>query len=143
MTILGHRMAREGVEFKYRGLVDACHPCSLRKVCHQLDEGRVYQVTRVRDVRHKADACGVFEGDVVVADVEEVPPIASIPRASARGTGTRWNFIECEHPCSYKRYCQQDALRDGERVEIVERLGPPDRCPKGLDLMLARLRPQR
>lgn len=141
VTILGDKLAVEGQEFEYRGKVDKCYRCDLMRVCHQLEEGRWYRVTNVRDTTHPEEVCGVFDGDVRVVDVEEVAPLGSIPTGATRGTSTRWGYIECDYACPYKRFCQADALNDGERVEIKEEMGPAEPCAKGLDLTIARLRP--
>lgn len=142
VTIIGDKIAQEGRQFEYHGKVDACYTCDLQKVCHQLDEGAWYEITDVRDVTHPEEACGVFDGQVRVVEAEKVPPVASIPETATRGTGTEWSHIECEHPCRFKRFCQADALEDGQPVEIVDVEGDAEPCAKGLDLVLARLRPR-
>lgn len=142
MTVVGRALARVGTEFQYTGKVRDCYGCKLERVCHAqaLEERAWYRVTRLRGVRHPASVCGVFDGDVEVVEVEPVSPIGSVPTQATRGTGTRWAFIECEHVCPFKRYCQSDALTDGALVEIGETLGRAEPCKKGLDLTLARLR---
>lgn len=142
VTIVQDAFAQEGREFQYRGKVDACYGCELETVCHQLEEDAWYRVTDVRDKTHPEEVCGVFEGDVRVVDVERVAPIASIPAAATRGTGTAWSFIECGYACPYKRFCQADALEDGQKVTIEETLAEAEPCAKGLDLVLARLEPR-
>jgi uncharacterized protein (UPF0179 family) len=136
VTVIGHRLAREGRVFRYDGYQPECDPCPLTDVCHQLDEGRFYEVTEVRDTTH-SDVCTVFDGDVQVVEVEERPLKMNIPASATRGTAKGHDWEPCGVPCPYKQHCDPPGLERGDEVELVDVDDEPVVCKVGRDLRLA------
>ncbi len=140
LTVVGERLAREGATFRYEGWLPACEGCKVRKVCHQLEEGRHYAVTEVRDVKH--DVCDVFDGLVQVVEVEEAPIPLNVPASALRGTGRDHAWDPCGVPCPYKEHCDPPGLEAGTNVRFVDvEEDEAVDCKVGRDLRLARVEP--
>jgi uncharacterized protein (UPF0179 family) len=142
LTIVGEKLARPGLAFRYQGETDeGCAACKLRGVCHGgLKPNREYRIKAVRPVTH--DVCHVFEGKVQVVEVEEKPlPVrVAIPAAATRGTGVANRFEECGAACLYKALCNPAALPPGVTAQI-ERVEGEVPCLVGRKLRFALVRP--
>ncbi len=121
ITLIGEKLAKKGLEFQYIGPLMECRDCKLKNVCFNLDEGKWYRVTKVRDKEHK---CKVHEGNkVVTVEVEEIPvPIAVDANTVVEGETIIYKRIK------YRDYdCNGDyhlfhpvGLRDGMKIKIVK-----------------------
>ena len=122
ITLIGKAMAKEGLEFQYMGPLFECKDCKLKNVCFNLDEGKWYRITKVRDKEHK---CKVHDGEkVVTVEVEEIPvPIAINAKTLIEGESVEYRRINCrEYECSEDDYelCHPVGLRDGMKIKIVK-----------------------
>jgi uncharacterized protein (UPF0179 family) len=120
ITVVGKAYAHEGYEFVYVGVNEACTPCAIYKVCHNLVLGRRYKVISTRDLIHE---CDVHEGN---AQTVEVVPALLAARivlhqniTSARNT----SFVHqppCNERCEYFFECHAPGLLKGQRYIIRE-----------------------
>lgn len=142
LTVVGEKLAKPGLKFRYAGETDpGCPACKLYKLCHgSLKKERDYVVKSVRDVKH--DVCHVFEGRVQVVELEEKPlPVkVIIPAAATRGTGVSKKWDECGASCLLKQYCNAPALTEGVTA-AVEKVEGDVPCLVGRKLKFAWVRP--
>jgi len=138
ITLVAKNLAKVGFKFIHEGEAEECSKCPLRKVCiEKLSKKRIYEVVRVRRRRHQ---CPVH-GEVVVVEVTYSSIDAVIERKYAiEGIIVKYNPIDCEENCIYRRLCQPEGLIKGDKVKIEKLLGDID-CPRGLRLVKAQLYP--
>ncbi len=120
ITLIGKSLAQEGLEFQYRGPLLECRSCKLKNVCFNLDEGKWYRITKVRDKEHD---CKVHEsGKVVTVEVEEIPvPIVIAAKNVVEGETIVYKPINCkEYSCEYYQLCHPIGLREGFKIKIVK-----------------------
>jgi len=133
ITLIGKDLAEEGLEFQYLGPLLECRTCKLKNVCFNLDEGKWYRVTKVRDKEHD---CKVHdEGKVVTVEVEEIPvPLIVQAKNVVEGETITFKPISCrEYDCEYYDICHPLGLRDGTKVKIIKVEGDI-KCSKKKDL---------
>ena len=129
ITLVGKKMAKEGVEFVYLGINDICRSCRLKTVCSNLQEGRTYRIVKIRDKTHE---CPLHEEGVVVVEVEKLPIEVNIKKEEAEATAVSYHAIKCD-----RVLCDEyDACVPGIREKdyrILEVVGDV-KCPRGLSL---------
>ncbi|PJB22268.1 MAG: hypothetical protein CO114_00925, partial [Euryarchaeota archaeon CG_4_9_14_3_um_filter_38_12] len=69
VTLVGEKIAKKDNEFIYIGSLPECRGCKLKTVCFNLDEGRRYKITNIRDIHHD---CKIHEGGVRIVEVEKI-----------------------------------------------------------------------
>ena len=124
ITLIGKNLAKKGMEFQYIGPLLECRDCKLKNVCFNLDEGKWYRITKVRDKEHD---CKVHEGEkVVTVEVEEIPvPIAVELNTVVEGETIVYRRINYrDHNCKedYELF-HPIGLRDGMKIRIVKVAG--------------------
>lgn len=143
ITLLGTRLADPGSEFVYQGESAACEGCPYRDQCLNLDVGRRYRVTDVRDNANTLD-CAVHDVGVTAVEVEPAPIRANVAAQSAYA-GSK---VELEGPCPHEE-CPSHALcepagADFEttyRIDSVVGEPPHDYCMLERDLTQVELAP--
>ncbi len=133
ITLIGKELAHEGLEFQYLGPLLECRNCKLKNVCFNLDEGKWYRITGVRDKEHD---CKVHDGGkVVTVEVEELPvPLALSAKSVVEGETLTFKPINCkEYNCEYYELCHPMGLRDGTKIKI-EKVVEDIKCPKNKSL---------
>ncbi|MFA7622902.1 MAG: UPF0179 family protein, partial [Candidatus Methanomethylophilaceae archaeon] len=55
VTLIGESQARIGNRFYYLGPSLECRECRFKNVCFNLEVGRMYEVTELRDVHHECE----------------------------------------------------------------------------------------
>lgn len=138
ITLVAPSGARVGYEFLHCGGADECAQCDLAPVCiENLEKGRRYKVVGLRPYEHPCR----LEGRARVVEVEESETLAAMePRGVVEGSQTRYRPVECDRTlCTGFVHCRPEGLRDGDRCEIRAVVGPLE-CPRGLRLLLARLK---
>ena len=75
ITLIGEKLAVEGLEFTYVGANSECRSCKLKTVCFHLKPGRNYTITNIRDKKH---TCNVHEGNAVIIEVNEQSILVSL-----------------------------------------------------------------
>ena len=136
ITLISDPLAKEGATFRYVGPADECDGCGLKEICHKLDPGRYYKVTKLRKVEHP---CAVHLNDRVhVVEVEELPMETSIPQRKAMEAA----LIILDEPECPKKWCPNyllctlpEGIR-GKKILILE-IKELLECPRGLKLKRA------
>lgn len=136
VTLIGTKLAKVGTEFVFLGASAECKKCKLRKACMNLDVGRRYLITGLRDVQHE---CPVHDSEVDVVEVVEAPITAAIDVKKALG-GAKISFKmpKCdEKGCKAYDFCHPVGLKNGDKCTIVKVIGdaPEHECEGSLKLV--------
>lgn len=143
ITLLGTRLAREDTEFVYQGESAACEGCPYRDQCLNLETGRRYRVTAVRENANTLE-CAVHDVGVTAVEVEPAPIMANVAARSAYA-GSK---VELEGPCPHEE-CPSHELcepagadfESSYRIESVVGDPPHDYCMLERDLTQVELAP--
>ena len=138
VTLIGENLAKKGMEFVYMGPLPECRDCKLRNACFNLEPGRMYKITKVRDTKHE---CKIHEGGKVRAvEVEKVPVEAAIPaKMAVEGSTIRFERQNCLNMgCASYRLCNPLGLKEGSKYRIKKIKGDV-KCPEGNTLKLVLL----
>ena len=138
VTLIGENLAKKGMEFVYVGPLTECRDCKLRNACFNLEPGRMYKITKVRDTKHE---CKIHEGGKVRAvEVEKVPVEAAIPaKMAVEGTMIRFEPEKCMNlGCENYALCNPLGLKEGSKYRIKKIKGDV-KCPEGNTLKLVLL----
>ncbi|MFG1460852.1 MAG: UPF0179 family protein [Thermoplasmataceae archaeon] len=134
ISLIGQDLAKEGLEFEFVGPLVGCSPCAIRNVCFNLEPGKNYRITKVRD---KLNNCFVFRGDKVkTVEVEEIGTTLTMQfgRSLQEGSTVTTRSIKCDYiTCKYIETCNLMHMKEGRKVNVkklVERV----ECPKGFDI---------
>jgi uncharacterized protein len=140
VTVIGTKLARQGLEFIYEGELPECETCKVRRACNNLQAGKKYRIMGIRPgSRHE---CSVHLGGACAIEVVESPIVALIAADMAIVNSK----ILFEYPCSRAEcrsydLCHPEGIIEGEKYIVGEILGnAPDICEKGRSLKLVELR---
>ena len=143
VTLIGPRLASEGMEFVYRGESSACEGCPYRDQCLNLTEGRRYRVTDIRENASTLD-CAVHDTGVTAVEVEPASIAANVSPESAYAGSKVSLEGPCPHTsCSSHEYCEPAGVsfEDEPRIERVLGDPPHDYCMLDRDLTLVEFEP--
>ncbi len=132
VTLIGEKLAKEGLEFAFGGCLPGCQSCEIKNSCCGLEKNKWYRITGVRSISHN---CEVHADKVRVVEVEEIPL-----RTSAKDKGLvegsmvtleskNCNEVECKH----YQICFPPGIEFGGKYH-VEKVGKKLDCMKGYDL---------
>ena len=126
ITLIGEKLAMEGLEFTYIGSNSECKNCRLKTVCFHLKPGRNYTITNIRDKKHP---CNVHEGNAVIIEVNELPFIAAVTKEVAEGTKTTVERQKCKNiTCEFFNVCTNRILQKKKNYTIKKTFGKIE-CP--------------
>ncbi len=141
ITLIGTNLAIKGLEFLHCGAATACENCRFKNTCiDTLEEGRIYQITNVKDTQHP---CPIHEGGKVkVVEVEKANIQGLIDSKKAfEGSNFQFNPPKCDVDCEAKHLCFPKGIYVDDKCKIAKNLGKsPVECAKGLDLRLVLLK---
>jgi uncharacterized protein (UPF0179 family) len=143
VTLIGTRLATEGVEFVYRGESSACEGCPYRDQCLNLTEGRKYRVVNVREGASTLD-CAVHDTGVTAVEVAPAPVQANVASESAYAGSKASLEGPCPHTdCPSHEYCEPQGLSFDEEYRIEDVVGEPphDYCMLDRELSLVEFAP--
>jgi uncharacterized protein (UPF0179 family) len=138
VTLMGTRLAREGVKFVYGGEASACEGCPYRDQCLNLTEGRKYEVVSVRENASTLE-CGVHDGGVTAVEVEPAPIAANVASSGAYAGSKASLEGPCPHTgCPSHEYCEPAGASFDREYRIEEVLDDPphDYCMLDRELTL-------
>ena len=137
ITLIGEEQAKVGNRFYYMGPQTECKECRLKGVCFNLEPGRLYEITSLRDTRHE---CEVHEGGVRVVEVEKKPTMATIlKKVAIEGSVITYDQSDCARMgCEHWQHCHPIGIRAGDKLTVNDIVGKVD-CPIKDDLMLVKL----
>lgn len=144
VTLIGTRLAEEGVEFVYGGESAACEGCPYRGQCLNLTEGRRYRISGVRDNTQRLD-CAVHDDGVRAVEVEPAGVTANVPSNTAYAGSTASLAGSCPYTeCPSHEYCEPAGAEFDAEYRIEEVLGEPphDYCMLERDLTLVEFAPE-
>jgi len=129
ITLVGEKQSTEGYEFIYMGPLSDCRECRLKTVCFNLEEGRRYRITKIRDVHHE---CKVHEGGVRVVEVEKIPVNAALnAKLAIEGSMITFEPLECKNlGCDHYRLCHPLGVKAKSKYKIL-RVKKEIKCPEG------------
>jgi len=136
VTLVGEKMAKEGMEFIYLGPHPECKNCKLKTVCFNLKKGRRYKILNVREKRHD---CNVHEDGVRVVEVDELPLIAAVRKGTRKNAKIKIKSPNCAHlDCKYYELCHNPAVLEDKEYKVIKLLEPIE-CKEGKGLIKAEL----
>ena len=129
ITLVGELQAKKGETFAYTGPISECRNCKLKTICFNLDAGKWYRVSNVRNIHHE---CKIHENGVRVIEVEPIGIPASVPSKSAvEGTTIAFEPRRCRSfSCAYYRFCNPVGVNSGGKYRVTGVLGDVD-CVNG------------
>jgi uncharacterized protein len=138
ITLIGTELAKTGLEFVYEGALEECQPCSLKKACNNLKEGKRYRIVGIRPTRHD---CHIHRNGTLAVEVVESPVAALIgAEMSIKNSRIKFEFSCNNDNCKNYDLCHPDGITDGEKYVIIDILGnAPEPCGKGRTLQLVNL----
>jgi len=138
ITLVGTPMAKVGFEFIYAGPIQECKDCRVKTVCFNLQIGKKYKITAVRDKSHE---CKLNEDTTKIVEVEEVSTVVAIPkRLAIEGSTISMDERVCDFPCcEHFLKCHPFAIVSNSKLKVVKILGKID-CDEGNHLILAEVR---
>lgn len=137
---IGEKQAKVGTEFMFSDSFEECKSCDLRQICvGNLEPGRIYKITKVKKKKHP---CSLYEGGIVVVEVEEAKIKAIIDAKNAfEGATVTLKLPGCEQlSCNYYRQCSPNGLYDNDRIKIIKTYKKKIECPHGRRLKLVQLK---
>ena len=143
VTLIGNRLAEPGTEFVYEGEADGCAGCPYRSQCLNLESGRRYRIT---DVRQNAQVleCAMHDEGVRAVEVEPAPVRAAVPSKGAFAGSKAALAGPCPYvECPSHQYCEPDGVTfDTEyRMDTIVGEAPHEVCHLDRSLTLVDLDP--
>jgi len=140
VTIVGAVYAQPGMKFVYTGKTEACESCSISRVCHNLEIGRLYEVVAIRAANH---SCPVHHQGAVTVDVTESPLDIRIPAGLAKkNTTIILKRPDCDEACEWYAECHPAGIINGQKYIITNVLpGDPIECRIGPSPVLVKVIP--
>lgn len=129
VTLIGEKLAKKGLEFIYNGPLTECQNCKIKNVCFNLETGKRYKITKVRDIFHD---CKIHEGRVRAVEYELANRIQFVlePKYALEGAVIQSKLINCNNfECAkYHTHCRPLGIKQGWKLKIVA-LGDEFKCP--------------
>jgi len=131
VTLVGEKIAKKDNEFIYIGSLPECRGCKLKTVCFNLDEGRRYKITNIRDIHHD---CKIHEGGVRIVEVEKIHIPACIESKNAVEGETISINPDCKNiGCVFYKLCSPVGVEPGIKLKISKVKGDI-KCPENKNL---------
>ncbi len=132
VTLIGEKLAKEGLEFAFGGCLPGCQSCEIKNSCCGLEKNKWYRITEVRDMSHE---CQIHVDNVRVVEVEEIPLKTAVKgRGLIEGSVITLENKNCrEVECRYFQLCNPPGIETGGKYH-VEKIGKKLECAKGYDL---------
>ncbi len=139
MALIYEKYAKKGFRFIHEGPAAECFSCPLLKACAgRLEKGRLYEVTSLREKKHR---CKIHEEGVRVVEVREAPVRALIPvKLAIQSAVITFEPQECNNLlCKYYPLCRPQGLKSGDKCKVLELWNELDALPCGKQLVEATL----
>ncbi|MGP8321593.1 MAG: UPF0179 family protein [Methanosarcinaceae archaeon] len=140
ITLIGSRLAKEGLTFTFIGETPECAKCNLKSTCMNLEKGRIYEIISVRN--NTVHNCAIHDGDVMAVDVINAPIITSMDsRKAVEGAKIRYESSNCDEiECDMYDLCHPKGVVKGDRYTIIQVIGNmDDKCSLGYTLKKVKL----
>ena len=128
VTLVGLKQAKKDMVFVFKGPLLECRDCKYKQVCFNLEEGKRYKVTAIRDATHE---CEIHEGGVRAVEVEVIPFEGAISgRMVLEGSIVPLDDKGCgNRGCPHFRMCHPPDKKIGNKFKIIKVLGAVE-CPE-------------
>lgn len=140
IAAIGEKQAKVGAEFMFDDSFEDCKSCNLRQVCiGNLEPRRIYKIVRVKKKKHP---CSLYEGGIVVVEVEEAKIKALIDAKTAfEGATITLKLSGCSQiSCKYHTQCIPKGLYDNDRIKITKVYKKRIDCPQNRRMKLVQLK---
>lgn len=123
ITLIGSRLAKEGLSFTFIGETPGCDKCNLKSTCMNLEKGRIYEISNVRNTT--VHDCAVHDGGVIAVDVVIAPVTGSMDsRKAVEGANVRYEPQICdETECDMYDLCHPKGVKKGDKCTILKVIG--------------------
>lgn len=137
ITLIGKDQAKVGNRFYFMGPQTECKECKLKGVCFNLEPGRQYEVTSVRDTYHD---CKMHDDGVRAVEIVKISTRATVSKKFAiEGGIITFEESDCGRMgCSNYSYCHPIGIKTGDKRTVDEVIGELD-CPISDNLVLVKL----
>lgn len=134
VTMIGKKLATEGLEFNFREPATECRECAYKNACLNLEPGKRYKIKGNRNIIHECKIHDNFE--VAVVEVEKTTFKVTLPRkiAVAGAMITSEPFNCPQRDCSNWQKCAALSMTKNSKYKIVvvEDSYP---CPLGYNIV--------
>lgn len=120
ITLIGSRLAKEGVEFIFEGEAYECNKCKLKNICLSLEKGRKYKIVSIRTPG--VHECFLHDNGVIAVEVVKSPILAIMDaRKAIKGAKISYEFPKFKE-VSDEMYnlCYPQGLRSGDKCTITD-----------------------
>jgi len=120
ITLIGSRLAKEGMEFIFEGESNECNKCKLRNTCLNLERGRRYKVVRIKTP--SIHECFLHDGGVIAVEVVKSPVVAILDsRKAIKGAKISYEPPKCSDvPDDMYDLFFPEGLRTGDKCTITD-----------------------
>ncbi|MDH4123851.1 MAG: UPF0179 family protein [Thermoplasmata archaeon] len=118
ITLIGELLAKKGETFVYLGPLSECRDCKLKTVCFNLDVGKWYTISSVREIHHD---CKIHENGVRVVEAEPVGiPASVLSRYAIEGISISFEPNRCSYfSCENYRLCNPIGINSGGKYQVT------------------------
>jgi uncharacterized protein (UPF0179 family) len=119
ITLIGARLAKEGMDFIFEGESNECNKCKLKNTCLNLEKGRRYKVVKIKTP--SVHECFLHDGGVIAVEVVKSPVIAILDsRKAIKGAKISYEPPKCkEIPDDLYDLFYPQGLRTGDKCTIT------------------------
>ncbi len=120
ITLIGSRLAKEGMEFIFEGESNECNKCKLKSTCLNLEKGRKYKVLRIKTP--SVHECFLHDGGVIAVEVVRSSVVAILDsRKAIKGAKISYEPPKCRDvPDDMYDLFFPEGLRTGDKCTIIE-----------------------
>lgn len=119
ITLIGSRLAKEGMDFIFEGESNECNRCKLKNTCLNLEKGRRYKVVKIKTP--SVHECFLHDGGVIAVEVVKSPVVALLDsRKAIKGAKISYEPPKCkEIPDDLYDLFFPQGLRTGDKCTII------------------------
>ena len=119
ITLIGARLAKEGMDFIFEGESNECNKCKLKNTCLNLEKGRRYKVVKIKTP--SVHECFLHDGGVIAVEVVKSPVIAILDSRNAiKAAKISYEPPKCkEIPDDLYDLFYPQGLRTGDKCTIT------------------------
>lgn len=119
ITLIGSRLAKEGMDFIFEGESNECNKCKLKNTCLNLEKGRRYKVVKIKTP--SVHECFLHDGGVIAVEVVKSPVVALLDsRKAIKGAKISYEPPRCkEIPDDLYDLFFPQGLRTGDKCTII------------------------
>jgi len=119
ITLIGSRLAKEGMDFIFEGESNECNKCKLKNTCLNLEKGLRYKVVKIKTP--SVHECFLHDGGVIAVEVVKSPVIAILDsRKAIKGAKISYEPPKCkEIPDDLYDLFYPQGLRTGDKCTIT------------------------